>query len=1015
MRRKALLIFAAASAALAGRPAVAATFGSVVAIGGTSSDIALDELRGVLYIADFAGNRIDVMNTKTLAVQTSMSVGTQPGAIAISPDYQYLMVAQYGNTTPADPSANAITLINLANNTRQSFTTGNSPLAVAFLADDTALIVTTAGLLDFNPTTGALYSVATFSSVGATLPVSLATFPAQVIQGVLSTSPDHKNVYGIVNDGSSQGFIHFQMGTGQVFAIGIVASPTPLPRVSVASDGSFAMVGQYKLDGYANDLAQFPNSITSANIGGSVVDSATALIYAQILTASPTSTSSTTSSTTAPSTPAAPASSTTPPALTIMDADNLTVEDSWALPENITGRMILNAAGTTIYAVSDSGVMVLPISQIGQYHRVYPSQTDIVAHTNSCSRAAITQTITLTDPSGGQTDFAISGAPAGVTVTPSSGTTPASVTITVDPTAFQNQQGTVTIPLTINSALAVNAPPSIRLLVNNQDPSQRGSFLDIPGVLTDILADPGRSRFYVVQQSRNMVLVYDSNTYTQIAALRTSTTPTQMAITMDDSTLIVGHDNSQQAYEYDLNALVELPPIQFPPGHYPRSIAVSGNALLGLARDVAGDAPGAIDSINMLNYKATELPTLGVWTNSLNPAAVLAGAPNGGSILVASPDGNVLLYDANAGTFTVSRQDLKTLAGPYAASSFGTYVAGGYLFNSSLVPQSPLDTTNGTPAGFTFVSQNGFQTSLSTSSNPGVIERVSPPTALSINPTRTVEAPLGGTVAQPLIRSLAAIYDGSALVSLSTSGVTIIPSGYDAAVAIPQISSVVNAANGSGQVAPGGLISVYGSQMSPVNIATQQIPLPTALGESCLTINGVPIPVLFVSSTQINGQLPFNVDGNATMVLRTPGGVSDSFNLVIQDTAPSIFQTGTAGPETGLATIVRSNDNQLVTPTNPIHPNDTIVIYATGLGITAPVIPAGTAAPSGALASAVVTPTVTLGGAGMSITYAGLVPGEVGVYQINAVAPSNPPQGLSIPLAISQGGSTTTVNVRVVN
>ena len=144
-----------------------------------------------------------------------------------------------------------------------------------------------------------------------------------------------------------------------------------------------------------------------------------------------------------------------------------------------------------------------------------------------------------------------------------------------------------------------------------------------------------------------------------------------------------------------------------------------------------------------------------------------------------------------------------------------------------------------------------------------------------------------------------------------------LPWNYDAAVAPPQISSVVNAADGTQPVAPGGLISVYGQQMSPVNMATQEIPLPTALGESCLTVNGVAVPMLFVSSQQINGQLPFNVDGNATMTLHTPGGISDNFNFTIYAAAPSIFRSGTAGPETGLATIVRADNNQLVTPTNP--------------------------------------------------------------------------------------------------
>ena len=138
-----------------------------------------------------------------------------------------------------------------------------------------------------------------------------------------------------------------------------------------------------------------------------------------------------------------------------------------------------------------------------------------------------------------------------------------------------------------------------------------------------------------------------------------------------------------------------------------------------------------------------------------------------------------------------------------------------------------------------------------------------------------------------------------------------LPWNYDAAVAPPKISAVVNAADGKLPVAPGGLISVYGQQMAPVNLATKEIPLPTALAESCLTVNGVPVPVLFVSSGQINGQLPFNVDGNAQMTLRTPGGISDNFNFSILPAAPSIFRTGSAGPETGLATITRADNGEV--------------------------------------------------------------------------------------------------------
>ena len=230
----------------------------------------------------------------------------------------------------------------------------------------------------------------------------------------------------------------------------------------------------------------------------------------------------------------------------------------------------------------------------------------------------------------------------------------------------------------------------------------------------------------------------------------------------------------------------------------------------------------------------------------------------------------------------------------------------------------------------------------------------------------------------------------------------------------PRIVSVVNAADQTQPVAPGALITVTGAQMSPVNIATKEIPLPTALGDSCLTVNGVPVPMIFVSSTQINAQLPFNVDGNGTMLLRTPGGTSDNYYLTIYPAAPRIFRTGTAGPESGLPAIYRSTNNELVTLSNPIHPKDTITIYATGLGVTSPAVDSGMPAPADPLPAAVIQPVVTLGGVSLNVDSAGLVPGEIGVYQINATVPGTVPLGMDVPLKVDQAGVPTTLSVRVV-
>jgi uncharacterized protein (TIGR03437 family) len=1015
MRLNGCLISIALAALMSGAtPSIAATFGTVVPIGGHASDIALDESRGQLYIANFTANRIEVMSTADYSIRTSMNVAPQPAALALSPDSKYLMIAHYGSITPSDPSRNAITLINLNDNTRQTFTTGDTPLGVAFMADGRGVIITTTSVVSFDPISGAMSVVTTFASLAKQIPVTLATFPAQIILASVATNPDKTVLYALTDDGSSQGYLRWDIRPGgSLFGSGFTAVPKPLPRVSVSGDGRTVQMGMYLLDNFNNELAQFPQAIASTNAGGTAHDSNTGNLWAQIVTGS---TSTTTSST-------GVATTTTtvngPPTLSNLDGENLFVNAAYYMPENITGRAVLTAANDILYAVSDSGVMVFPVGSLKRQHRIQASVSDIVARATFCNRNVIMQTITITDPGGGNTDFALSANQPGVTISPSVGITPAQIQVLVDPAAFQNQNGTLAVTVNLTSSSAINVTKPLRLLINNRNPDQRGTFFNIPAQLTDILADPVRNRFYVVAQDLYQVLVFDSTTYQQIASLKTSATPTQMAITFDRKYLVIGHDDAQQAWVYDLDSLQRQQPIQMPGGHYPRSLAESGKGLMALVRNAFGASggPGVIDRIDFAARKGTQLSTLGIYNNNVNPSGVMAPAPNGGAIFIAMPDGNVMLYDANADTFTVSRKDFTALGGSYAASSYNAYVVGNNILNASLVPVGTMESASGSPSGFAFVDQGGYRTTASSPSAPGIIERFDASQASSTGkPTRLVEAPLVNlpTSAQPFMRTLAPLYDRSAVIALTTSGYTVLPWNYDAAVAPPKITAVVNAADGKLPVAPGGLISVYGTQMAPVNLASSEVPLPTALADSCLTVNGVPVPVLFVSSGQINGQLPFNVDGNAQMTLRTPGGISDNFNFSILPAAPSVFRTGQAGPETGLATITRSDNGEFITPTNPVHYGDSITIWATGLGRTNPSIDSGVAAPSDPLAGAVIAPTVTLGGMALRVDYAGLVPGSVGLYQINATVPAGVTQGLDIPLVINQGGNSTTLSVRVV-
>ncbi len=1002
------------------------TFGTPVAIGGQASDIALDANRGVLYIANFTANRIDVMSLANNTIQTSINVAAQPSSLALSPDGHYLVATHFGNFPAPAPPANALTVIDLTSNGQQTFGLSNPPLGVAFGIDGRALVVTTTDYLLFDPALGTTQEVGTISGVVAnTLPVAPANFPAQVTYASVAASGDGFTIYGI--GGSTGAFtFRYDVATRIVRPGGVVvASGAFGPRVvSLNQDGSLVMAGWVMLDNYGRFTHLLPSS-NQINVGSTAFDTNRGLVYAQI-----------------------PQTAGEPPVLKILDRDNLAVLERLQLPENLGGKSILSSDGNTLYAVSASGVMVMPVGSLNRLPQLAPAQPDLIFRGNSCARGVISQSVAIVNPNGGAaTPFTITSATPGVTVSPSSGVTPATVRVSVDPSAFQNQKGTSVAMLQISSAQAVNIPQSIRVLVNNPDPDERGTIVDVPGTLSDLLADPVRSRFYILRQDTNQLLVFDAANNSQIATLKTGNMPMGMAVTFDQRYLLVANNMSQLVSVYDLETLQAVSPI-FIPGHTAHSVAASASAILAATTDYQGN--GRVMALDLNSGTGSELPSLGIFTNTINPNSVVAASPNGSSILLAEADGNTMLYDANAGSFSVSRKDFTSLSGAYAASSYGQYVVGNNLLNSSLVPQLQFGSGSNSSSGFWFVDQTGYYTAVpvapatpaatpatgtgssgtSTGSSsttsavaaqyasvPGVIQSVNlgastPSMSLA---TRMVEAPLLGNAANSFSRTVAPLYGRNAIVNLTVSGFTALPWNYAASVAPPAIRSIVNAADGASDIAPGGLISIYGQQLSPVNMASSEIPLPTALADSCLTVNGLPVPILFVSPSQINAQMPFEMGGNVTMILWTPGGVSNNYNITVSPGAPGVFRASVEGVGSGVPTIIRNSNNEIVTPSNPVHKNDTLVIYLTGLGITNPAVPDGLPGPSNPLASAIVAPQVTLGGMNLPLAYAGMAPGEVGVYQINANVPSSTPSGLSIPLMIAQGAVSTTVQVRVVD
>jgi len=82
------------------------------------------------------------------------------------------------------------------------------------------------------------------------------------------------------------------------------------------------------------------------------------------------------------------------------------------LQENLIGRAVLNKAVSVMYAVSDSGVTILPVGSLNQYNRVEPGQEDVLVQTGFCNQSNVSQTFTLADPGGNHTDFELTPGPA---------------------------------------------------------------------------------------------------------------------------------------------------------------------------------------------------------------------------------------------------------------------------------------------------------------------------------------------------------------------------------------------------------------------------------------------------------------------------------------------------------------------------------------------------------------------------------------------------------------------------
>ena len=276
-------VLALASAILAAGTALAGTFGKVVAIGGESIDLSLDEARGVLYVADFTSSRIDVISLSTNTIKTSITVPHQPSSISVSPDDHWLLVANYGNNASGSQT-NSVSLIDLTNNyAQQTFGISDVPLGVAFGMDGNALIVTASSFQLFNPSSGSLQLLQTVGQVATNaIPQPAADAPLQFTQATITASRDGSTIAGF---GGVSPYLVFRysVATKTIYSSFYTSTPAGGPRVvSLADDGSSATMAWWETDSNLIDVAEFLNPSGTLQIGSHVIDSSRNLVYAQV-------------------------------------------------------------------------------------------------------------------------------------------------------------------------------------------------------------------------------------------------------------------------------------------------------------------------------------------------------------------------------------------------------------------------------------------------------------------------------------------------------------------------------------------------------------------------------------------------------------------------------------------------------------------------------------------------------------------------------------------------------------
>ncbi|MFN0169556.1 MAG: alpha/beta hydrolase domain-containing protein [Bryobacteraceae bacterium] len=209
-----------------------------------------------------------------------------------------------------------------------------------------------------------------------------------------------------------------------------------------------------------------------------------------------------------------------------------------------------------------------------------------------------------------------------------------------------------------------------------------------------------------------------------------------------------------------------------------------------------------------------------------------------------------------------------------------------------------------------------------------------------------------------------------------------------------------------GAVAPGEIVSIngigLGSSAAKMAMPNNAGMFEKALGETTVLFDGVPAPVLFARTDQVNVAVPYAVAGKATTRMQTAwcGVKSMAQILTVADSAPGIFTADSSGSGQGA---ILNEDLGANSASTPAARGSRVTLFATGEGQTAPTGVDGQVS-SGSLARPLLPVRVEIGGQDATVVGAAAAPGFIaGVLQVKVRIPETVAPGPGVPITLVVG------------